>query len=151
MEVTQLAVHGVLDGPERRRHLDPQPWWQSAGMEILPGGLRGDREPGRDGQPEVGHLGEVRALATEKFLEVLVAFVEGVNKLSHGYLHRLRAGGSTPGVPLKAILPCAAGAARPRGGGKGEKDSIWIIIEEIIYTSGGHRGRKCDLALILRR
>ena len=42
-----------------------------------------DREAGRDGQAEVGHLGEVRALAAEQVLQVLVALGEVVDVLRH--------------------------------------------------------------------
>jgi hypothetical protein len=44
-------------------------------------GLRGDGEAGRHRKTEVGHLGEVRALATEEVLEALVALGEVIDEL----------------------------------------------------------------------
>jgi hypothetical protein len=60
-----------------------------AGPGVVVAGDGGDGEAGRDGKAEVGHLGEVGALASEEVLLVLVAFVEEVDVLGHGV--RLRA------------------------------------------------------------
>ena len=51
--------------------------------EVRAAGLRGDREPGWHGQPEVRHLGEVRPLAAEEVLLVLVAVREVVDVGAH--------------------------------------------------------------------
>ncbi len=44
---------------------------------------RGDRESGRDRKPQVGHFGEVGALAPEEVLQVFVSFGEVVDELRH--------------------------------------------------------------------
>jgi hypothetical protein len=56
--------------------------------EVVPAGFGGDREAGRHGKPEVGHLGEVGPLAAEEILHVPVAFGEVVDVLRcrHGVL-----------------------------------------------------------------
>src|SRR5487761_96972 len=46
-------------------------------------GIGGDDDPGRYRQPQVGHLRQVRSLATEQVLQVLVALGEGVDELRH--------------------------------------------------------------------
>ena len=50
-------------------------------LEVGAAGLGGDGEAGRHRQPEVGHLGEVGALAAEQVLHVLVALGEVVDVL----------------------------------------------------------------------
>jgi hypothetical protein len=52
-------------------------------LEVGAAGLGGDDEPGRHRQPQVGHLGQVGALATQQVLLVFVAFGEVVNELRH--------------------------------------------------------------------
>jgi hypothetical protein len=52
--------------------------------EVTPARLGGDGETGRYRQPEVGHLGEVRALAAEKILQVPITLGEVVDELGHG-------------------------------------------------------------------
>ena len=86
--------------------------------QVVLAGLRRDREPGRDGEAQVGHLGEVRALATEKVLQVLVALNEVVDVLLHCKLpHR----GHTCGSLLMSNGqhempgPCEQGRQHPAG------------------------------------
>jgi hypothetical protein len=55
-----------------------------AGAQVLPAGVRGDDEPGRHRQPEVGHFREVGALAAEEVFEVFVSFGEVVYVLAGG-------------------------------------------------------------------
>ena len=52
-------------------------------LEVIAARVRGDDEAGRDGQAEIGHLGEVRALATKEVFEVLVTFCEVIDELRH--------------------------------------------------------------------
>ena len=61
-------------------------WASSSGgraavLQVVAAGVGGDREAGRDGQAQVGHLGEVRALAAEQVLLVLAALAEVVDPL----------------------------------------------------------------------
>ena len=51
--------------------------------QVLPAGLGGDGESRRDRQAQLGHLGEVRALAAEQILLILVALGEVENVLRH--------------------------------------------------------------------
>ena len=55
------------------------------GVVVLHARLTGDGESGRNGEPETGHLSEVRALAPELELHLLAAFgsipAEGVHAL----------------------------------------------------------------------
>ena len=64
------------------------PSGQPADGERGQAGLGGDREPGRDVQAHVGHLGEVGALAAEQVLHVPVALGEVVDVLGHGVASR---------------------------------------------------------------
>lgn len=52
-----------------------------AAVEVDLARLGGDGEARRDGQPEVGHLGEVGALPAEQVLQILVALGEVINEL----------------------------------------------------------------------
>ncbi len=52
-------------------------------LQVVTAGLGGDDEPRRDGQAQVGHLGQVGALAAQQVLEVLVSLGEVIDKLRH--------------------------------------------------------------------
>jgi hypothetical protein len=81
--VAEPAVQVVLEPAQRHRHLHPEVARLAPGRQVGPARLGGDREAGRDGQPEIGHLGEVRALPAEKLLLVLVSLGEGVHVPGH--------------------------------------------------------------------
>jgi hypothetical protein len=65
-------------------HLVVQAGRQVAVAQVGHARLGGDDEPGRHGQAQVGHLGEVGALAAEQVLHVLAALGEVVHELGHG-------------------------------------------------------------------
>ena len=81
--ITQLAADLPLEAlhllGDLRRHL----LGHRALLEVGATGLGGDREPGRDRQSELDHLGQVRALAAEQVLLVLVPFGEVVDVAHH--------------------------------------------------------------------
>ncbi len=74
-------AHPLLQRVEVRTHLVAERGRLGAGLQVDLARLGGDGEARRDGQPEVGHLGEVRTLAAEQILEVLVALGEVVDEL----------------------------------------------------------------------
>ena len=61
---------------------------RAAVPQVVPAGIGGDGEAGRHGQAEIRHLGEVRPLAAEKVLEVLVTLGEVIHELRHCKLPR---------------------------------------------------------------
>ncbi len=80
--VAELLAHLGLERLERRRDLVHQALGQPvAAGHVGVAGLGGDREPGRYRQAELGHLGEVRSLASEQVLLLLRALLEGVHIL----------------------------------------------------------------------
>ena len=80
--IAELLAGRLFDGRERRLHLVHQAVGElHAGGRVGVAGFGGDREAGRHGQPQVRHLGEVRALAAEQLLLVLVTLVEQVDVL----------------------------------------------------------------------
>ncbi len=81
--LAELLAHLLLERVEVRTHLVTQCRRLLAAVEVDLAGLGGDGEPGRDGEAEVRHLGEVGALAAEEVLEVLVALGEVVNELRY--------------------------------------------------------------------
>lgn len=74
-------AHALFQRLEVRTHLVAQRGRRVAAVQVDLAGLGGDREARRDGQPEVGHLGEVRTLAAQKILQILVALGEVVDEL----------------------------------------------------------------------
>ncbi|GLW53110.1 hypothetical protein Kpho01_11210 [Kitasatospora phosalacinea] len=75
----------------------------AAGLQEDLAGVGGDGEPRRDGETQVGHLGEVRTLPAEKVLQVLVSFGEGVNKLllrRHGSFSSHTVGLTPENIPI---------------------------------------------------
>ncbi len=81
VRLAELLAHLPLQGGQVLADLRVQGGRLAAGLQVDLAGLRGEGEPRRDGESQVGHLGQVRTLAPEKILEVLVSFSEGVNKL----------------------------------------------------------------------
>ena len=81
--IAQPAAEPVFQVPQRHGDLDPQVGRFGALLEVFPAGVGGDGEPGRHRQTQPGHLGQVRALAAEQVLLVLVSFGEFVNVLGH--------------------------------------------------------------------
>ena len=102
--LAEPASHRLLERGEVLVDLAGQAVGQVAGLEVGAAGLGRDREPGRHREPEVGHLGEVRALAAEQVLLVLVALGEVVD-VGHG-----------------PILPCRRGLGHHRICGLDEPD-----------------------------
>ncbi len=78
--VTEGAAHGLLEGGEVLGDLVGHLVRLAALGQVGLAGLGGDGEAGRHGQPEVRHLGEVGALATQQVLLVLVAVGEVVDE-----------------------------------------------------------------------
>ena len=81
--VAQPPAEVVLQVPQRHRHLHPQFAGFGAQCQVFPAGLGGDGEPGRHGQTQSGHLGEVGALPAEQIFLILVALGEIENELGH--------------------------------------------------------------------
>jgi hypothetical protein len=79
----EAAAHRLLERLEVSGDLVGQPVGLAALLEVGPAGLRRDRETRWHGEPEVGHLGEVGALAAEEILLVLVALSEVVDEGDH--------------------------------------------------------------------
>ena len=83
LRIAELAPDLVLQRAQRPGHLHPQVGRQGPLGEVVAARVGGHREPGRDGQAEPGHLGEVGALAAEQVLLVLAALGEVVHVLRH--------------------------------------------------------------------
>lgn len=79
--LAELLAHLLLEGVEVRTDLVAQRPRLLAAVEVDLARLGGDGEARRDGQPEVGHLGEVGALPAEQVLQILVALGEVINEL----------------------------------------------------------------------
>ena len=80
--VAEALAHLLLERRERLGDLVHQAVGQHVvGVHVRVAGLGGDREAGRDRQAELGHLGEVGALAAEQELLLLRALFEGVDVL----------------------------------------------------------------------
>ncbi len=79
----QGLAHRLLQGDQVGADLGGQLRRFLATGQVLLTRRRGDDETGRYRQAEVGHLGEVGALATEQVLHVLVALGEAVHVLRH--------------------------------------------------------------------
>ena len=54
---------------------------------VPPAGVRRDREAGRDGNPELRHLGEADALAAQQLAPALGGLVEVVDESGRGHGH----------------------------------------------------------------
>ncbi len=79
--LAELLAHALFQRLEVRTHLVAQLGRRVTAVEVDLARLGGDGEARRDGQPEVGHLGEVGALAAQKILQILVALGEVVDEL----------------------------------------------------------------------
>ena len=87
--VTEALAHRLLEAPEVLLDLVHGAGWEIAVVEVREAGLGGRREAGRHREAHVGHLGEVRALASEEVLHVLVALGEVVDVLGHPRLREI--------------------------------------------------------------
>ena len=76
MAITEPATDVVLQLPQCHRDLHSQLTGRAALRQVLPARLRRDGEPGRHRQPQLGHLGQVRALTTQQVLLILIALGE---------------------------------------------------------------------------
>ena len=90
-DITKLLAGLLLDMMEGLDRLFPH----AVGKPLARGvvgiaGLRGDGEPGRHGQPGVGHFGNAGALAPQQITHVLVPLFKEVHPLSFGYRLRTR-------------------------------------------------------------
>jgi hypothetical protein len=74
--VAQGLAHGLLERLQVLGHLVVELGRRAAVLEVVTAGVGRDREAGRDGQAEVGHLRQVGALAAQQVLLVLVALAE---------------------------------------------------------------------------
>ena len=81
VSLPEPPAHRLLQGGEVLAHLVAHLGGLVAAVEVGLARLGGDDEAGRDGQPEVGHLGEVRPLAAKQILQVPVALGEVPHEL----------------------------------------------------------------------
>ena len=81
--VAEGLAHRLLEAREVLADLVGHLGRRTAAREVGAARLGGDDEAGRHREPDVGHLGEVRALAAEQVLHVSVAFAEVVHILRH--------------------------------------------------------------------
>ena len=81
--IAEPLAHGGLERLHVRLDLVRQAVREPIGIEVGQARLGADREPVRDRQAHVRHLGEVGPLATQQVLHVLVAFREVVDVLGH--------------------------------------------------------------------
>ena len=79
--VAERLAHGLLERGQVLADLGVELGRRAAVLEVVPAGVGGDGEAGRDGQAQVRHLGEVGALAAEQVLLVLAALAEVVDPL----------------------------------------------------------------------
>ncbi len=79
--LAEVLAHPLLERLEVRTDLAAQLGRLVTAVEVHLARLGGDGEARRDGQPEVGHLGEVGTLATQKIFQILVALGEVVDEL----------------------------------------------------------------------
>ena len=116
--VAELAAHLLLERLEVLGDLGGELVRLAALGEIGPAGLGGDREPVRDRQPEVGHLGQVGALATQQVLLVLVSLSEVEDEGAHArFKHCVTHCGATSSLTSFARWTSSAGFCRmPRAG-----------------------------------
>ena len=81
--ITELPAHLLFQLPQVLADLVGEAGRDGALAQVLTAGLGGDDEAGRHRQAQVGHLRQIRALATEQVLEVLVSLGEVVDELRH--------------------------------------------------------------------
>ncbi len=93
----RLLAHGVLERRKVVGDLGCEPDRHPPLGEVLAAGVGADDEARWHRQAEAGHLGEVRALAAQQVLLVLVAFREGIHELAHTADHAAPAAGRARG------------------------------------------------------
>ena len=81
--VSETLAHRLLEGAEVLLHLVGEAGREVSVVEVGEARLGRGGEAGRHRKTHVGHLGEVRALASEEVLHVLVALGEVVDVLGH--------------------------------------------------------------------
>ena len=81
--IAQTLTHLLLDCAQLRGDLDIEAVRGFAVLQVVAAGIRADRESRGNRQSKLSHLGQVRTLATEKVLHVLVTLGERVDKLRH--------------------------------------------------------------------
>ena len=118
VRLAERAAHLLLQRREVLAHLRREPGRLLALLEVGPARVGADREARRHRQPEVGHLGQVGALAAEQVLLVPAALVEVVHELGHEPIMtrpaREQQGPSVPG-PGRARPGDEAPAGQPSG------------------------------------
>lgn len=90
--LAELLGHPRLKGVEVRTHLVAQRGRLLTTAEVDLARLGGDGEARRDGEPEIGHLGEVGTLPAEQVLQIPVALGEVINELLTRRLPGFRGG-----------------------------------------------------------
>jgi hypothetical protein len=81
--VAELPAHLLFQLPQVLADLAGEPVRDGALTQVLAAGLGGDDEPRRHRQAQVGHLRQIRALAAEQVLQVLISLSEVVDELRH--------------------------------------------------------------------
>ena len=81
--VAELAAHGPFQCVQVAADFIVKAVGGGALRQVVAARLGRDREPGGHGQAEIGHLGQVRALASQEVLEILVTFCEVIDELRH--------------------------------------------------------------------
>jgi hypothetical protein len=123
--VAERLAHRLLQRRQVLGHLVGQLRRGAAVLEVEAAGVGGDGEPGGHRQPQVGHLGQVGALAAQQVLLVLVALAEVVDPrgrpgtAAHRAPPRSSAGWFLPagdGVPGSPVAAPASRAPRRRHG-----------------------------------
>ncbi len=102
--VAERLAHLLLELLARDGHLRHEPGRQFvARRHVRLAGVGADREPRRDGEAEVRHLGEVGALATEQILLLLAALFERVH-VFHGCFRSRPCGLRRAGLRFAAVF-----------------------------------------------
>src|ERR1022692_1144750 len=81
--VAELLAHLFFELPQVRGYLAGQALGDLSLLQVVAAPLGGDDEPWRYRQAQVGHLGQVGALAAQQVFQVLVALGEVVDELRH--------------------------------------------------------------------
>lgn len=81
--LAEPLAHALFEGFQMSGYLVTECRRFLAAVQVDLAGVGRDGETGRHGQPEVGHLGEVRTLPAEQILEVLVSLGEVINELHY--------------------------------------------------------------------
>ncbi len=81
--IAEPATHFVFEFRQVGRNFLVEARRGAAVLQVVAARLGGNGESGRHRQADVGHLGQVGALAAQQVLQVLVAFREVINELRH--------------------------------------------------------------------